>query len=128
MTIDELVLRLTRECEQSRDVVTDILQALADLAAAELAAGRRVQLPGLGSLKVGLQLRGDPPQAVVTWASAPELSRAMAAARAAQIAAAPPSPAAEAWVADRAAEARKSDSHKRHKTHKGFRTEAGARP
>lgn len=105
MTAPELVAHLVADCGQTVDVVQDLLQALADTVAAELAAGRRVTLPALGALKVGLQLRGDPPQMVVTWASAPELSRALAAHRARQIAAAPPSPAAEAWVADRAAEA-----------------------
>lgn len=50
MTADDLVANLAGDCGQPRDIVTDFLQALADLVEAELAAGRSASLPGLGTL------------------------------------------------------------------------------
>jgi hypothetical protein len=66
VTGEELVQHLARDCEQPRDVVLDILRALADTVESELQARRSVTLPGLGSIQVFDST--DPARPVkVTW-------------------------------------------------------------
>jgi len=66
MTADELCDRLVQDCEQSRDVVRDLLAALADLACTELAAGRPVTIPGLVSIRP-MTRQGTAPEHRASW-------------------------------------------------------------
>jgi hypothetical protein len=50
MTGEELVVHLAKDCGQPQDIITDVLQALADTLAERLAAGIPVTIPGLATL------------------------------------------------------------------------------
>jgi nucleoid DNA-binding protein len=72
MTADELVEFLSRDCEQPIDVIRDVFQALAAAAAAELAKGERVMLPGLGALSSAVCMRQGARIVVVNWTTRPQ--------------------------------------------------------
>ena len=72
MTGEEFVAHLSQTCREPRDVIEDVLQALADTAENELRAGRALTVPGLCSVRVGVRLKGEtgqPGQIVLHWQS-----------------------------------------------------------
>jgi hypothetical protein len=78
MTGEELISLLVTDCEQPRDVLRDIFEALATHCAGGLRTGGRVMIPGLGSLRASVRSRMGDPQVRVTWWSEPELLKQLA--------------------------------------------------
>ncbi len=74
MTPAELAGHLARECDESVDVVRDVLQALADTIRDELAAGRPAVIPGVGAFRP-MSRPGKVPRRQVAWQADEALSR-----------------------------------------------------
>lgn len=84
MTKEELVEHLVKDCEQPRDVVTDLLLSFGDAVAAALGRGEPLFMPGLGRLIPRLTFRKSAggkraPYITGYWSLEPELAARLAA-------------------------------------------------